>query len=205
MKRFTYFLMSQLCGAGLLFSSFETFEVKAERAHLDLSKGWIEVNIPKQKINLWKGRDLVCSYGVSTAKCGVGEIEGSAKTPLGLHCIHRKVGENAPLYAIFRYLKKAPKDWDPSQDSAGQDLILTRVITLKGLEKGFNEGYNRKKQCVDSLHRAIYIHGTAEENLIGTPASHGCIRLRNADILVFFDRVEVGMPVWIHNDNDFHP
>lgn len=181
-----------------LFGCYEQFVSKVKKAGLDLSIGWIEVSVKEQKLRLWKEGKLLKSYHISTATKGTGQEIHSEKTPLGLHTISLKIGDGAPIGTIFRYQKSTRRIWDLSKDAKGQDLILSRVIILKGMERGFNRGFNPQKECVDSADRRIYIHGTAEESLLGTPTSHGCIRMRNSDVIVLYEKVETGMAVWIH-------
>ncbi len=134
------------------------------------------------------------SYPISTAKKGIGNISGSNKTPLGVHVIKEKVGKKVPLGGIIKKLvytgKKATIHTDATYRET--DLLTTRVLTLAGTEKGINKGGN-----VDSYNRGIMIHGTPEEGLIGTPTSHGCIRMRNKDIIELFNLVTPGTKVLI--------
>jgi UDP-N-acetylmuramate--alanine ligase len=115
----------------------------------------------------------------------VGGQEGSGKTPLGRHRVHARIGAGEPVGMVFRSRKPTGEIW--RGEDRDEDLILTRVLTLEGLEDGVNRGPG----C-DSLARFIYLHGTNQEALLGTPVSHGCVRLSNADVLALFDRVEEG-------------
>jgi len=131
-----------------------------------------------------KDKDSVLSsYPISTSKYGIGNNSGSNKTPLGRHRIVSKLGRNAPLGAIFKRRRNIGKIAKTCKN--GTDLITTRILRLEGLEKGLNRG-----KGVDSFQRCIYIHGTPEENIIGKPASHGCIRMKNRDIIKLFDSVK---------------
>lgn len=126
-------------------------------------------------------------YPVSTAANGVGNREGSGQTPLGLHRVARRIGDAVPAGTVFRGRiatgEIAPVLSGPGQYGPG-DRITSRILWLEGLEEGRNRGRE-----VDSFSRYIYIHGTDEERRIGTPASHGCVRMRNADIIALFPRV----------------
>lgn len=154
----------------------------------------VRVRIAAQRLELLSGSDVVRTYPVSTAANGVGSRVGSQRTPLGRHRVHSKYGAGAPLGTIFESrrptgriaaIHTAPLDLP-------EDVITTRILWLEGLEPGSNRGPG-----VDSHARYIYIHGTNEEGLIGRPASHGCIRMRNADVIELFDLVAAGTPVEI--------
>lgn len=142
----------------------------------------VEIKISEQRLCLYAANKIIKSYSVSTSKYGVGNRSGSNKTPLGLHQIVNKIGRNVPLGAIFKRRRNTGKI--VKSRSAG-DLITTRILRLEGLERGVNKG-----KGIDSFQRCIYIHGTPEENLIGRPASHGCIRMENRDIIELFNRVK---------------
>jgi hypothetical protein len=134
----------------------------------------------------------VCTYPVSSAALGVGQLKNSFKTPLGRHEITEKIGDKLPIYSVFRVRQTTGDIWSPELSAAHPetDWILSRILWLSGCELGKNQGGD-----VDTHERYIYIHGTSEENLLGTPASHGCIRMGNQAIIELFNRVEVGTPV----------
>jgi L,D-transpeptidase YbiS len=144
----------------------------------------IDILVPAQKLTLKSGRLKLATYPVSTSKFGLGSEEGSMKTPTGRFRISEKIGSEMPLGTVFmsrrpvRATKKA---------MAADDLIMTRILWLDGLEPG----------NANTHERFIYIHGTNHEEQIGKPASHGCIRMRSADLVELFDRVEIGTPVVI--------
>lgn len=156
----------------------------------------IEISLPLQQLSLFEvtpeGEILLRQFAVSTALNGAGEADGSYCTPRGRHRIAQKVGAGAPLFSVFKARVANGEIWTPQLDreEPGRDWILSRILWLEGIEAGKNQG-----DTVDSYARYIYIHGTNEEDKIGTPASHGCIRMRNADMADLFDRVEVGTPV----------
>ena len=161
----------------------------------------IEISLHAQQLYLYEtsaeGAFLRREFPVSTALNGAGETEGSFCTPRGRHRIAQKIGEGAPLFAVFRARVATGEIWTPELDvqEPGRDWILSRILWLEGMEAGKNKG-----DPVDSHDRYIYIHGTNEEHKIGTPASHGCIRMRNADVAALCDLVEVGTPVNIRED-----
>lgn len=159
---------------------------------------YIDVDIRLQQLYLWEpypdGDRLIRQYSVSTALNGAGEETGSYRTPRGRHRIAEKIGQGEPLFAAFKARVPTGEIWSPALDAAypGRDWILTRILWLEGLEPGKNMG-----GAVDTHDRYIYIHGTHEEHRIGTPASHGCIRMRNADVAELFERVKAGTAVRI--------
>jgi UDP-N-acetylmuramate--alanine ligase len=130
---------------------------------------------------------------ISTAKNGLGCVENSYCTPTGWHRIQARIGEGAEPGALFRHRVATGEVW--RGEPRDEDLILTRVLTLDGLEEGWNRGPGR-----DSLERFIYLHGTNQEGLLGQPVSHGCVRLSNADVMALFDSVETGDAVLIAED-----
>lgn len=156
---------------------------------------WIRVCVSSQQLYCYEGVDVCAVYAVSTAKKGVGEQLGSECTPRGWHQIYRVIGQGMPENSIFvsrewtgQIYSKAWAEAEPTRD-----WIVTRIVQLTGLEPGVNQG-----GTVDTLRRYIYIHGTPNEASIGHPSSHGCIRMRNADLLAFVPWVSEGMRLWIH-------
>ena len=142
---------------------------------------FIRVEISRQKLIL-NTDGITREYDVSTSRYGIGNIPNSFKTPLGKHEIIRKIGAGVPLGGIFVKGDFTGKTCFDISDSS-EDLITSRIFILKGLEPGTND---------NSRRRGIWVHGTQQEDLIGTAASHGCIRLRNEDMIDLFDRVKVG-------------
>jgi UDP-N-acetylmuramate--alanine ligase len=163
---------------------------KIRRFLNDPEEPFIVVSIETQTLLLCVNHAIVERYNASTSRFGNGNRENSLKTPLGVHRIREKYGEGAPPGRIFRDREDTGEDWDHSQ--TGDNLILTRILRLEGLEEGINKGVG-----VDSYERYIYIHGTGREDLIGTPLSHGCVCLRNNDIIRLFETVREGTIVYI--------
>ena len=159
---------------------------------------YIDVDLRLQQLYLWEPSAdadiLLRQYPVSTAANGPGEQNGSYCTPRGRHRIAEKIGAGMPMNAAFKSREWTGEIWTPELDSQnpGRDWILTRILWLDGLEPGKNKGGTK-----DTYNRYIYIHGTHEEHKIGTPASHGCIRMKNADVADLFDLVAVGTEVRI--------
>ena len=158
----------------------------------------IEVSIAQQTLTLLdaSGRVLV-QYPVSTAAKGAGEQMGSYQTPRGKHRIRARIGNGLPLGAVLRGRRPTGEICTPELMAAqpGKDWILTRILWLCGEELGFNRGGQ-----VDTMRRYVYIHGTPDSTPLGVPGSHGCIRMRNADLVSLFDRVPLGTPVLIQEN-----
>lgn len=145
----------------------------------------IEISIGTQRLRLYDDRRLVRDWPCSTSRFGIGFTEGSNKTPLGWFKVKEKHGEEADSGTIFK-ARKPVGHWTPGMETKS-DLVLTRILWLHGAEPR-NE---------NTFLRYIYIHGTNDEQSIGRPASHGCVRLRNRDVIDLFDLVPEGTPVWI--------
>ncbi|WP_084187124.1 L,D-transpeptidase [Andreprevotia chitinilytica] len=159
------------------------------------SRNRIEVDIPQQRLRLFNAAgELQREYTVSTARNGVGELSGSYQTPRGRHVIRAKIGAGMPLNAVFRGRRPTGEVHTPELAAANpdRDWILTRILWLSGMQPGFN-----RLGGVDSMHRYIYIHGTPDSEPMGEPASHGCIRMRNADVAALFELVDAGTEVRI--------
>jgi lipoprotein-anchoring transpeptidase ErfK/SrfK len=155
---------------------------------------YIEVDISEQRLYLIENSLIKASYPISTSKYGEGSIENSFKTPLGMHSIKEMIGEEAEINTIFTSRinsKRSATIIDQFEDT-DNDYVTSRIMWLDGEEEGFNKGGN-----VDSYRRYIYIHGTHEEGLIGTKASHGCIRMFNYDVIELFNLVNIGTKVLI--------
>ena len=154
----------------------------------------IFISIKKQELYHIKNNNIINKYIISSSKYGVGNQEGSNKTPLGLHKIKEKHGKNTPINGkmigriFYGNIAKIYRDKTQSKT----DDITTRILWLQGLEKGKNLGSG-----IDSYKRYIYIHGTSEEGKLGEPASNGCIRMKNKDIIDLYKRLEVGTLVLI--------
>ena len=148
----------------------------------------IEIDISRQELYLYQGDHLLETYPVSTSKYGIGSQAGSNKTPLGRHAIAQKIGAGAPEGTIFKGRVNTGRLVRIDQER--DDIVSSRILWLKGLEAGKNQGHG-----IDSYQRYIYIHGTAEESKIGRPASHGCIRMYNHDVIELFTQVEEGTQV----------
>jgi L,D-transpeptidase YbiS len=125
---------------------------------------------------------------------------GSEQTPRGMHRIDKKIGEGAAVNTVFVGRKPTGEIWTPelAQANPTRDWIVTRILWLAGCESGINRGYNNEDKNVDSHERYIYLHGTPDPACLGTPSSHGCIRLANDDMIGLFDKVSEGTTVCIN-------
>ena len=148
------------------------------------------VSVQSQRMYLVVEGGMWSEYVISTARNGLGTARNSMRTPEGLHRVVRKLGDGVPAFGIFKARRFTGDVAAP--DSGGGDLITSRILWLDGLEPGVNEGGD-----VDSMERDIYIHGTADEASLGTPSSHGCIRMRNRDVIRLYDQIPVGTLVVI--------
>jgi UDP-N-acetylmuramate--alanine ligase len=163
---------------------------KLRRDMADPHELFLVVSIETQTLLVCRDDTIVERYNASTSRFGAGNRENSLKTPLGIHRIKEKFGDGAPPGRVFRDREDTGEDWD--HRTTGENLILTRILRLEGLEEGINKGAG-----VDSFERYIYIHGTGREDLIGTPLSHGCVCLRNHDVIRLFETVKEGTLVSI--------
>lgn len=156
----------------------------------------IEVSIADQSLQAFNqlGK-LVLEYSISTAKNGAGEIKDSECTPRGLHNIRAKIGAGKPEKSVFLARRPSGEIWssDLARVFPERDWILSRILWLSGCELGKN-----RLGEVDTMQRYIYMHGTSELETMGVPDSHGCIRMRNADVIELFEHVFIGTTVMIN-------
>lgn len=153
----------------------------------------IQISIEHQTLMLFDAqKNLVVQYMVSTAKNGAGCLKNSGCTPLGAHIIRAKIGAGAELNAVFVGRRQTGEICTPAlmEKFPQRDWILTRILWLSGTEVGKNRLGN-----VDTMQRYIYIHGSPNSAKMGKIGSHGCVRMRNADIIELFDLVPVGTTV----------
>ncbi|MCH9757279.1 MAG: L,D-transpeptidase [Gammaproteobacteria bacterium] len=154
----------------------------------------IIISVKAQALHCYEDDALVQTYSVSTGKKGVGEQLNSECTPRGKHCVHDIIGLEHEENSVF-----VAREWTGeiytealAREYPERDWILTRIVRLDGLEPGRNKGGD-----VDTLKRFIYIHGTPDSTPLGVPGSHGCIRMRNREMITLADWVKVGTPVLI--------
>lgn len=155
----------------------------------------IRIDLASQELELRDDDETVLRrFPVSTAANGPGEEAGSYCTPRGQHIVRAKIGAGQPINSVFRGRRPTGEIYSPElgQSDPERDWILTRILWLSGAEPGFNRLGDR-----DSMRRYIYIHGTPDEHFAQTPHSHGCIRMRNEDMLALFDLIPPYTPVEI--------
>lgn len=160
------------------------------------ANGVVLVDVSEQMMYFYRDQKLIKKYPVSTGEKGEGSKAGSDKTPLGAHRVSERYGDGAPLGTIFKARQNTGKVAKIIQEpiDVKHDYVTTRILWLDGLEKGKNKGPG-----IDSHSRYIYIHGTAEEGLIGQKASHGCVRMKNADVVDLYGQVPVDALVYIQH------
>ncbi len=146
------------------------------------------ISVRDQKLMLMENGLIAATYPVSTSKYGLGDAWGSLETPLGLLQVAQKIGDHAPIGAVFHNRRWTGEVLQPN--TPGRDPVMTRIIWLRGLQMANSHAFSR----------CIYIHGTNEEKLLGRPASFGCIRMRSVDVAALYNQLPVGAPVEILND-----
>lgn len=169
---------------------------------------FILVNLSDQKLMVIDELKVKNIYDISSSKFGIGNLNNSYQTPLGLHTINDKIGANMPINTIFKgrktlnggmtiedLMKPDYINFKKKHFEEFDDLITSRILWLKGCEEDVNLGGD-----VDTYKRFIYIHGTAHEQLIGQVASYGCIRMKNQDVIELFDLVDEGNFVYIYDN-----
>lgn len=167
----------------------KAFVRTCHRLRVEPTKNVLTVNIAAQTVSLFEDGQYVRTMPASTSRFGIGQLEGSNCTPLGLHCIAEKIGDGELPGTAFKDRKVVGHTSDPQFAHAG---ITTRIMWLAGLEPGFNQGSG-----VDTHAREIYIHGTSNQASLGAPASYGCIHLADSDLISLFDFLPQGTLVWI--------
>lgn len=157
---------------------------------------WLHISIPNQRLWLMQEAEIKQEFAISTGRNGPGERFGSGCTPRGWHRIRIKIGAGLPENAVFIGRRFTGELYSPELAAAhpARDWILGRILWLTGLESGHNRG----GQC-DTLRRFIYIHGTPDSEPMGEPRSHGCIRMRNAELVRLFEIVQAGDQVFIQD------
>lgn len=156
---------------------------------------YIEVHVPTQSLSLHDPQGgILWKTQIATAKNGVGERRHSERTPLGWHKIRAKIGAGMPINSVFVGRRPTGEIYSAQLRALfpQRDWILTRILWLSGLELGKN-----RLGEVDTMRRYIYIHGAPDEDPMGVPSSHGCIKMRNQDMITLFERVPAGTSVHI--------
>jgi len=155
----------------------------------------LHIDLSRQTLELVQAGAVARRYLVSTGAAGCGELCGSGCTPRGLHRVRLRIGAGCPVGTVFVGRRPTGEVYGPELAARfpSRDWILTRILWLTGLEPGRNRGGER-----DTLRRFIYIHGCPDSEPMGVPRSHGCIRMRNADLIELFDLTPNGTLVHIH-------
>jgi lipoprotein-anchoring transpeptidase ErfK/SrfK len=151
---------------------------------MQTSQRTIHISIRDQRLTVKEGETPISTYPVSTSRFGVGTEEGSMKTPTGRFRVVEKIGGDRPIGTVFRSRVPLGPD-DPPLPT--DDLVMSRILWLDGLDE----------HNANTRERFVYIHGTKHEDKIGSPASHGCVRMRNSDVVELFELVDDGTPVII--------
>jgi L,D-transpeptidase YbiS len=156
----------------------------------------IDIYIDSQTLLFTASDGKQSEYSVSTARNGAGEMNGSFCTPRGQHIVRAKIGSGAAINTVFVGRRPTGELYRPElrQKHPDRDWILTRILWLSGCEPGFN-----RLGDVDTMRRYVYIHGAPEDVEMGYPGSHGCVRMRNAEVVELFNLVQTGTPVMIHD------
>ncbi len=177
------------------FQNLDSCKKICQEYEIPVSLFQILINATTQRLHLFKQSEYSCSYLISTAEKGLGQKSGSYQTPLGLHQIAEKIGDQGGEYEIFVSREKTGKVCTTADKTA---YIVARILRLDGLEKGYNKGTDREGNLVDSFERYIYIHGTNHIDSLGYPTSAGCIRMSPGDVIKLFDQVPEKTIVFIY-------
>jgi len=174
-------------------SPWESVTETCTRLGIKPADRWLAVHIQMQTLQFFRGRELVRSYVISTSKRPPSNIKDSLGTPRGLHAIAERIGAGQPPGIVFKSRVATGQHYSelPNAD-AHPNLITSRILWLRGLEPGVNQGGN-----VDTYERYVYIHGTNHEDRLGMPQSAGCVLMRNLEIVELYEEVRAGDLVWI--------
>ncbi len=156
----------------------------------------IDIYIDSQVLLFTASDGSQMEFSVSTALNGAGEKSGSFCTPRGQHIVRAKIGDEAPFNTVFVGRRATGERYHPAlrEKHPDRDWILTRILWLSGCEPGFN-----RLGDVDTMRRYVYIHGAPDDVEMGHPGSHGCVRMRNAEVVELYNMVKTGTPVMIHD------
>ncbi len=159
-----------------------------------MNEALITVSIAEQRLRLERGTETLMDVAVSTARNGPGELNGSECTPRGRHYIRARIGAGCAANTVFIGRRPSGECFSEAlrREYPQRDWILTRILWLCGLEPDHNRGGD-----VDTMRRYVYIHGCPDSDAMGVPSSHGCVKMRNRDIMALFDMIEVGTEVLI--------
>ncbi|MCU7836966.1 MAG: L,D-transpeptidase [gamma proteobacterium symbiont of Taylorina sp.] len=160
-----------------------------------LKKHYINISLCEQRLQLIDNKKILFEADISTAKNGAGEQSGSECTPRGWHIVRAKIGADCPENTVFIARRPSGEIYSEQLHKTypHRDWILSRILWLSGLQVGFNRLGEQ-----DTMRRYIYIHGCPDNTVMGIADSHGCIRMRNAQLIKLFDYVEAGIPVFLY-------
>jgi hypothetical protein len=154
----------------------------------------VKVSIKEQRLQLLRDGEVVMDVAVSTASKGPGEIINSECTPRGWHRVRARIGAACPVNTVFVGRRPTGELYTPEMraENPGRDWIITRILWLCGEEPGRN-----RLGEVDTMRRYIYIHGAPDDDPMGVPSSHGCVKMRNNEVIELFNVVPIGTRVLI--------
>ena len=174
-------------------SLWESVTETCTRLGIKPADRWLAVNIETQTMQFFRQAELVRSYVVSTSKRPPSNVKNSLGTPRGLHAIAERIGAGQPPGMVFKSRVSTGYHFNELPEAATHpNLITSRILWLRGLEPGVNEGGD-----VDTYERYVYVHGTNHEDRLGTPQSAGCVLMNNLDIVGLYEEVRAGDFVWI--------
>jgi L,D-transpeptidase YbiS len=159
-----------------------------------LPQRYIYVSVAEQRLQLIENNQALFDVKIATGKNGVGEQFGSECTPRGWHKVRARIGQGCPENTVFVGRRPTGELWSETlkEEHPNRDWILTRILWLSGMEPGFN-----RLGTQDTMRRYIYIHGCPDSDPMGIPSSHGCIKMRNCEIIALFDLVDTDIAVFI--------
>ncbi len=179
-------------------SPWESVTETCTRLGIKPADRWLAVHIAAQTMQFFRGAELVSSYVISTSKRPPSNVKDSLGTPRGLHAIAERIGAGQPPGIVFKARAPTGRHYSELPDAdTHPNLITSRILWLRGLEPGVNQGVNSAGESVDTHDRYIYIHGTNHEDRLGTPQSAGCVLMRNIEIVELHEEVRAGDLVWI--------
>ncbi len=191
------FLITFLFFALACFGQEQMIEIAKNYIENKCDKSFDEVllvSVKDQKMYHIKQGEVLSEYVISSSVYGEGSKDGSNKTPLGLHKVKSKFGDKTPINGkmIGRVFYGKITTIYTGNSKSKTDDVLSRILWLDGMEEGLNKG-----DGIDSYSRYIYIHGTSEEGQLGKPASHGCIRMKNKEVIELYEKIKIGTLVLI--------
>jgi len=179
-------------------SPWESVTETCTRLGIKSAERLLAVRIETQTMQFFRRGELVRSYVISTSKRPPSNLKDSLGTPRGLHAIAEKIGTDQPPGMVFKARIPTHRHFNEVPDAdTHPNLITSRILWLRGLETGVNQGLNAAGESVDTYERYVYLHGTNHEDRLGTPQSAGCVLLANLDIIALYEEVRAGDLVWI--------